>query len=589
MAGERARRDTNNVEALLAESNVGDGSLVPVYADPTTHGLIVSATISTVGIATSTKQSDGSQKTQIVDASGNVIASTSNALNVAVISGGGGGTQYVTGASQATPTGTVALGYDGSNVRALLTTSTGAQVLGAGSAVIGHVIADSGSTTAITGAVTVTQGTGAALAAGWPTINGELADVSGTFTNATQTTSVTANSLAGYGNFLISINGTYGTATAVFEGSDDSGTTWYGISEADRTDSNVIESGYTSLSNTTRAWQINNPGFDSVRVRSTAVASGTVNVRISPSTAPTSAGMSVSIGTALPAGAAVIGALTANQSINNAQINGVTPLMGNGVTGTGSQRVTIASDNTAFAVNATLSAETTKVIGTINISAAQTIATVTAVTAITNALPAGTNLLGKVGVDQTTPGTTNAISLAQIGATTVVNGGVAGTLAVGGVTANAATKTGNPLRIGTVGHTANPSAVTDGQAVDAMADKLGKIVVVGSIRDLKANQITTITASTAETTIVTSVASTFLDMYGLIITNTSATAVNVAVKDATAGTTRLNIAVPAGDTRGFMLPEGGAIKQAAVTNNWTATVSASVTSVIITCLTVQNL
>jgi hypothetical protein len=31
------------------------------------------------------------------------------------------------------------------------------------------------------------------------------------------------------------------------------------------------------------------------------------------------------------------------------------------------------------------------------------------VTSITNALPAGTNLLGKVGIDQTTPGTTNAV------------------------------------------------------------------------------------------------------------------------------------------------------------------------------------
>jgi len=56
-------------------------------------------------------------------------------------------------------------------------------------------------------------------------------------------------------------------------------------------------------------------------------------------------------------------ALPANQSVNEAQINGVTPLMGNGTTGTGSQRVTIASDNTAFAVNATLSPETTKIIG----------------------------------------------------------------------------------------------------------------------------------------------------------------------------------------------------------------------------------
>lgn len=51
------------------------------------------------------------------------------------------------------------------------------------------------------------------------------------------------------------------------------------------------------------------------------------------------------------------------QDTNLKQINGNTTLVGNGVTGTGSQRVTIASDNTAFSVNATLSAETTKVIG----------------------------------------------------------------------------------------------------------------------------------------------------------------------------------------------------------------------------------
>ena len=74
-----------------------------------------------------------------------------------------------------------------------------------------------------------------------------------------------------------------------------------------------------------------------------------------------------SLTNALPVGANVIGkvsidqttpgttnlvALAANQSVNVAQINGVTTLMGNGVTGTGSQRVTIASDNTAFSVNA---------------------------------------------------------------------------------------------------------------------------------------------------------------------------------------------------------------------------------------------
>lgn len=77
----------------------------------------------------------------------------------------------------------------------------------------------------------------------------------------------------------------------------------------------------------------------------------------------------VQVNAALPAGTNVIGhtisdtgsttAVTGtvtvsatNLSTNEAQINGVTPLMGNGVTGTGSQRVTIASDNTAIAVTA---------------------------------------------------------------------------------------------------------------------------------------------------------------------------------------------------------------------------------------------
>lgn len=48
----------------------------------------------------------------------------------------------------------------------------------------------------------------------------------------------------------------------------------------------------------------------------------------------------------LATGANTIGALTANQSVNTAQINGVAPAMGNGVSGTGVQRVTIASDST---------------------------------------------------------------------------------------------------------------------------------------------------------------------------------------------------------------------------------------------------
>lgn len=75
-----------------------------------------------------------------------------------------------------------------------------------------------------------------------------------------------------------------------------------------------------------------------------------VNTLLKPAStlaAVTTVGAVTAITNALPTGANVIGALTANQSVNAAQINGVTPLMGNGVTGTGSLRVTLASDTTS--------------------------------------------------------------------------------------------------------------------------------------------------------------------------------------------------------------------------------------------------
>lgn len=158
-----------------------------------------------------------------------------------------------------------------------------------------------------------------------------------------------------------------------------------------------------------------------------------------------------------------------------------------------------------------------------------------------------------------------------------------------GDVANAAADGGNPVKIGGVGRTTNPTAVTDGQRVNAMFDKLGKQVTVGALRALKGKQKTTITSSTSETTIVTAVASTFLDVYSIIISNTSSTVVDVTIKDATAGSTVTIITVPADDVRGFTLPVDSAIPQAATNNNWTATCSASVASVEITALYVQNL
>lgn len=171
---------------------------------------------------------------------------------------------------------------------------------------------------------------------------------------------------------------------------------------------------------------------------------------------------------ALPTGSNVIGAVTQSGTwnigtvstvTNLAQMNGAAITMGNGISGTGVQRVTIASDSTGiialttsvaeignvknsgtFAVQATLSAETTKVIGTVNqgtspwvvslasttitgtvavtqstspwvVSLASTTITGTVavtqsgtwnigtLTSITNALPSGTNVIGHVITD----------------------------------------------------------------------------------------------------------------------------------------------------------------------------------------------
>jgi len=127
----------------------------------------------------------------------------------------------------------------------------------------------------------------------------------------------------------------------------------------------------------------------------------------------------------LHAGSNIIGKVGIDQTtpgttnaISLAQIGSTTVATGNGIAGAGVQRVTIASDNTAFSVNATLSAETTKVIGTVNVSSGQTIG-----------LAAGSQVIGHVIVDSGTITTvsavtsiTNTVNTAEVAPTTISNG-----------------------------------------------------------------------------------------------------------------------------------------------------------------------
>lgn len=122
-----------------------------------------------------------------------------------------------------------------------------------------------------------------------------------------------------------------------------------------------------------------------------------------------------------------------------------------------------------------LAAETTKVIGTINIAAAQTLATVTAVTAITNALPAGTNAIGKLaansGVDIGDVDVTSAVITS--GTITTVS-----TLTGGGIAHDSA-DSGNPHKMGAKAYspdgTAPGTAVAEADRTDLKADLDGRL------------------------------------------------------------------------------------------------------------------
>jgi hypothetical protein len=195
--------------------------------------------------------------------------------------------------------------------------------------------------------------------------------------------------------------------------------------------------------------------------------------------------------------------------VNIKEINAVTPLMGNGTTGTGSQRVTLASDSTGIA----------------NYGHGAT----------GSAVPAGATYIG----------------------------------------GNAAT--------------ALPTAATAGNLTGIMTDKYARqVALISTIRDLVVTQTTTISASTSETTIGTAVASVFLDLIMIIASNTStATNTRIDFRDTTAGSVLFSLQSNGGQPPiGFSLATP--IPQTTVNTNWTATTITSTTDCRIYLVACKN-
>lgn len=172
----------------------------------------------------------------------------------------------------------------------------------------------------------------------------------------------------------------------------------------------------------------------------TATGNGTAAGSLRVSVASDSTGQ-----IALATGSNTIGALTANQSVNVAQMNGAATTMGNGISGTGVQRVTIASDstgqvtlatgsNTIGALTANQSVNLAQVAGSTTATGNGTAAGSIRVSVASDStgvvgLNTGTNTVGNVGLATRTTGgltTYHLVSAATTNATNIKN--AAGTL-----------------------------------------------------------------------------------------------------------------------------------------------------------------
>lgn len=334
-------------------------------------------------------------------------------------------------------------------------TTSGAWVnikaIAAGTSVIGHVITDTGSvvaatlsaeTTKVIGVVRAADGSGNLLTSTTNAldINIKSGSIANTSFGATQTTAANLNAtVVGTGTFVV--QATLAAETTKVIGTVNQGTSPWAVSLAAETTKvigvvrnsdgagNLLTSNSTTPSGKfsldTNITSILGTAPTTVGKLDIKSADGDTFVRSNAaSTFPTQATLQTQTDTVMVGG------------VNIKEINAVTPLMGAGNGGTGSLRVNIASDQVSIPVAATLAAETTKVIGTVNQgtspwivagggtagSAATGVVTVQGIASMTKLL---------VTPDSVALPANQSVNLAQVGGTNTVTGGVNGSQSVG--------------------------------------------------------------------------------------------------------------------------------------------------------------
>lgn len=123
------------------------------------------------------------------------------------------------------------------------------------------------------------------------------------------------------------------------------------------------------------------------------------------------------------------------------------------------------------------------------------------------------------------------------------------------------------------------------QAMPLLTDAFGRLMTVANANRADVDSTETTITGNTETTIIPALPNTYQDLIALLISNTSATAVRVDIRDqsSTVGNPPskngvIPLFVPAGDTRGLIIP-GPALYQSNPGQAWTATVSSAVTDI----------
>jgi hypothetical protein len=180
-----------------------------------------------------------------------------------------------------------------------------------------------------------------------------------------------------------------------------------------------------------------------------------------------------------------------------------------------------------------------------------------AIGALLNPLAAGSAIIGKVGVDQTTPGTTNGVAVVGVnGATALAGNGATGTgslrvtaandntgIANWGHGATAASVPSGATFGGCAGRSAEQTAVTNGQLSGLNCDLAGRLVTQPySVKELMVRGSGSATDTSATTVLAAGSGSNKTYVTDWMCSNTSATAARVTFNDSASTT----VIVPAG-------------------------------------------